>query len=270
MKKEKKKIEFEKYSIKEKLLISCLTGFAASFVLFLFGPIDIYANNMQEFAFTFKDIAAPVILLFFGVAILISGILMLLQRFALNVVSSLPFSLIIAGTLDNMLSKKPMIKSGDVSEFSNAEYYKMVLIFVIVFIAFLYLSIFLTKKWKNVVIFLSVLLIGMNGASLVTDFVNKDLAHDNDINCDYVLSQKGLSTVASDENIIYILFDRFDNTYVDMVEEKYPGFFDDLEGFTYFDSAISQYTRTFPGVPYMISGNDFKAQMSAPEYLDTT
>ena len=268
MKKEKKKIEFEKYTVKEKLLISCLTGFTASFILFLFGPIDIYANNMQEFPFTFKDIAMPIVALYLVVAVAISAILMLFQRFALNIISSLPFSMIIAGTLDNMLSKKPMMNSGDVSDLSNFDYYKMVFIFIVVFFSLLYLSVFVTKKWKNIVIFLSVLIIGMNSASLVTDFVNKDLLHDNDINCEYVLSQKGLSTVSDKENIIYILFDRFDNTYIDMVLDKYPTFFDDLEGFTYFDSATSVYTRTFPAGCNMISGIDFLANRSPQDYLN--
>ena len=270
MKKEKKKIEFEKYSLKEKLLISCLTGFAVSFVIFLFGPIDIYANNMQEFAFTFKDIALPLFLIFLAGGICITAVLMLFQRFLLNIISSIPVSLIIASIIDGVINRSPKIVSGDVAETSNAEFNTMVIIYGICFFGFAYLSVLFTKKWKNIIAFLCVLLIGMNGASLASDFINKDLIHDNSINCDYVLSKNGIDTVSKNENIVYFLFDRFDNNYVDKVKEKYPEFFDDMEGFTYFDSAVSQYTRTFPGVSYMISGNDFTAQMSATDYLDST
>ncbi len=270
MKKDKKKIEFEKYSVKDKLFISCLTGFSTSFVLCFFGPIDIYANNLREFAFTFKDIIFPFILVFLGVAVGIAAVLMLFQRFFLNILSSIPFSVIIASLIDGMVNRSPKIVSGDVAEISDKEYITMVLIFVLCVFGFILLSLFLTKKWKSVVAFLCVLLIGMNGASLVSDFVTKDLIHDNSINCDYVLSKTGIDEVSEKENVIYILFDRFDNRYVKGVQEKYSEFFDDLEGFTYFDSAVSKYTRTFPGVPYMLSGNDFTADISAPDYLDKT
>ena len=269
-KKERKRIEFEKYSLKEKLLISCLTGFAVSFVLFLFGPFDIYANNMQEFAFTFKDIAPMFLLLFLAFAVVISGLLMLLQRFALNIFSSIPISILFAGIIDGIISRRASIISGDVKNLSDAEYYKVMALLIITVLFFVYLSIVLAKKWKSVIAFLCILLIGMNGASLAADFVTKDLIHDNDINCDYVLSQKGLSSVSEKENIIYILFDRFDNEYIDEIKKKDPEFFNDLEGFTYFDCAVSKYTRTFPGVSYMLSGNEYSADMSAQEYLDST
>ncbi len=270
MKKEKKQIEFEKYTFKEKLLISCLTGFTVSFVLCLFGPIDIYANNMQEFAFTFKDMALPVFLLFVGVAVGVAALLMCFQRFILNIISSLPLSLIVASIIEGIINRSPKIISGDVAEASDREYYIMIITYVVCIFGFAFLSICVTEKWKNVVVFLCVLLVGMNGASLVSDFINKDLIHDNSINCDYVLSKDGLDSVSGKENIIYILFDRFDNEYVDSVKEKYPDFFDDLEGFTYFDSAVSTYTRTFPAVPFMISGNEYKAETSAFDYLAST
>ncbi len=269
-KKEKKKIEFEKYTLKEKLLISCLTGFTVSFVLILFGSIDIYSNNIKEFAFTFKDIALPLFLLFIGVAVLISAVLMLFQRIWLNILSSIPISIIISSYVCNFLLSKPMIVSGDATEMSNTEYYIMIVTYVVIIFGTMYLSIFITKKWKSLITFLCVLLIGMNGASLVSDFIKNDLIHDNDISCEYVLSKKGMNEVSEKENIIYILFDRFDNEYIDAVNKEEPGFFDDLEGFTYFDSAVSEHTRTFPAGASMITGNHYTGQMSAEDFLNTT
>ena len=47
----KSALKMEKYNIKEKLLISTLISFAASFMVFIFNPIDIFANNAKEFSF---------------------------------------------------------------------------------------------------------------------------------------------------------------------------------------------------------------------------
>ncbi len=268
MKKEKK-TDIKKYTLKEKLLISCLTGFAVSFVLFLFGPVDIYANNMQEFAFTFKDIVLPILLQFVGVAVLISAFLMLFQKLFLNIVSAMILGIVLSGVVENLLNKNPVIMSGDVTELNTAAFYKFSIIYLVIILFCVYASLFLKEKWKTAVIFLCVLLVGMNGSALVADFVNKDLVHDNDINCEYVLSKKGLDSVSEKENIIYILFDRIDTEYVDFVNnKKYPGFFDDLEGFTYFDSAVSKYTRTFPAVSSMLTGHEYKGDMAGADYLN--
>ncbi len=267
-KKEKKEIVIEKYSVKERLLIAGLTGLAVSFMFFLFGTIDIYANNMAEFAFTFSDIIGPVLITFFVFWIVISAVVFVFNKAVLNIFTAGIFGMIIASYIDNFISGRALITSGDVNGMSQGEYIQMVSVYMIICVSIAVISIALKNKWKNAVVFLSVLIIGMNGASLISDIATKNLLSDNDINCDYVLSTKGIDTVSEQENIIYILFDRFDTNYYKAVVEKYPDYFDDLEGFTLYDSATSVYTRTYPSVPYMISGVPYKAEVSPVDYFD--
>lgn len=266
--KEKKKVIFEKYTKKEKLLIASLTSFAVSFVFLLFGPIDIYANNMKEFAFTFKDVF-PLAFGAFAISfVLMTGVLFLFNRHLLNVLSALLVSLIFASYFDNIVLHAVTVVSGDATGGTIDDMINSLTVYVIFVFIFLAVALILTNKWKNIVVFLCVLLIGMNGASFATDFAKFDLFNDNSFETQNVMVTDGITEVSQQENIIYILFDRFDNRFVEQVREEEPEFFDDLEGFTYFDSATSMYTRTYPGVPYMISGVEYELQCSPTEYFD--
>ena len=96
------KPKFSKYSTKEKTIIAALTSLTMSFVFLLFGPVDIYANNMREFAFSFSDIIGLVALSFVIGFALLFGFLMLFNRYLLNMLSALAFSIIVASYFDNL------------------------------------------------------------------------------------------------------------------------------------------------------------------------
>lgn len=264
----KEKVAFEKYTVKEKVLMSALTSLTMSFVFLLFGPIDIYANNMREFAFAFSDIIGMVLLSFIIGFVVLFGFLMIFNRYFFNMLTALVFSVIVASYLDNLCVNAVTIVSGDATTASYGELVMSFMVYVIITIAIVLISGVLMNKWKKIVVYLSVLLLVMNGASLVTDFAKYNLFADDGIDAEYVLTQKNLTTVSQNENIIYILFDRFDTDYYDKVVEDNPDFFNDLDGFTFYDSATSMYTRTFPGVPYMISGVEYELQCSPTEYFD--
>ena len=87
---------------------------------------------------------------------------------------------------------------------------------------------------------------------------------DNDPSKAY-LTKQGLDKVATGKNIIIFLVDRFDVSYYNDIISKDPGFFDDLDGFTYFSDNITLWSRTWPAVPTMITGidNDFSTGASA-------
>jgi hypothetical protein len=74
-----------------------------------------------------------------------------------------------------------------------------------------------------------------------------------------VLTIKNLDTLATENNIVVFIVDRFDHTYMDKALKECPEIFEDLEGFTHFDDYITLYPRTYPGVPHIVTGveNDF-------------
>ena len=82
------------------------------------------------------------------------------------------------------------------------------------------------------------------------------------------LTKQGLDQVSTGKNIVIFLIDRFDVSFYNSLIDSKPDFFDRLDGFTYFSDNISLYSRTYPGVPTMITGVDIDFnEMSASQYF---
>ena len=84
---------------------------------------------------------------------------------------------------------------------------------------------------------------------------------------EYTLTFENLGELGAAHNVVYFVIDRFDWEYYERAREHAPEIFYNLDdgGFTYFNDAISLYPRTFPSIPYMITGveNDFSESRAA-------
>lgn len=270
MKKDKKtkSLNMGKYSLKEKLLISLLTSFAASFIVFVFNPIDIFANNAQEFSFALNDFILPLLLCFLVCFVAVFGILMIFNKHLLNTITSVILSIFVSSYIYNLTFGKGIFVSGDIRiDLTEAQNAYFIILGITIYVMFL-LGLFLKKQWKNICIFLCVLLIAMNSATLVTDFTAKNAAKTNGANVEYALTEKNMFNVSDKENIVYFLFDRFDKIFYDEVVEKYPDYFSKtLDGFTYFDNAVSTFSRTYPAVAGLITGVTYDGKTNADDYF---
>lgn len=262
------KINIE-YSKNDRLIMAVLTALSVSFTYFFYGPINIYSNNKAEFIFTFKDFILPITLAFIGAFIILTIFVYLHKSFKINVITAAIISLFISGIIDNNLINKVVYTSGDASPLSRRNLIIFFVTYFVIFYATIFVSVLLKEKWKSVLIFLCVLLFGSNAAVTVSDFATKDLIHDTDINCNYVASEKGLYEASDKENIIVILFDRMDTKYYDSVVKKYPDYFDNMKGFTLYDSATTTYSRTFPAVSSLITNKLYLNDVPPEEYFKT-
>ena len=84
----KSRAKMNKYTTKEKVLISALVSFVFSFIIFLFNPIDIVANNAQEFSFALSDIIGGILLSFFASFAILFAVLMIFNKYILNIITS--------------------------------------------------------------------------------------------------------------------------------------------------------------------------------------
>ena len=129
------------------------------------------------------------------------------------------------------------------------------------------------KLIKTISIFLCVLLIGMQGAALVSesiDYSNKLEKVGLDITNDagYILTTKGLYEVSKNKNVIVLVLDRFDISYYEDVVEKDPEFFNQLEDFTLYLDNVALYARTYPAIATMVTGVDTDFSKTASEYFN--
>ena len=264
----KSRAKMNKYTTKEKVLISALVSFVFSFIIFLFNPIDIVANNAQEFSFALSDIIGGILLSFFASFAILFGVLMIFNKYILNIITSLLLSVFISDYIYNLTVGKGTLVSGDV----RIDYGKSTTIFLIIIIAVAYVlflaGVLLKNKWKNICAFICVLLIAMNSATLVSDFATKDFLNKNGAAINYALSEKNLFGVSKKENVVYFLFDRFDTKFYDEVVNDNPNYFSkSLDGFTYFDNAVSTFSRTYPAVAGLITGVTYDGNTPSNEYF---
>lgn len=264
----KSALKMEKYNLKEKLLISILISFAASFVIFIVNPIDIFANNAQEFSFALGDFILPLLLCFLVCFAAVFGFLMIFNKQLLNIFTSVILSIFASSYIYNLTIGKGTFVSGDVRiDLNKAQNAYFIILGITIYIMLL-LGLFLKKQWKNICVFLCVLLIAMNSATLLTDFTAKNAAKTNGAKVEYALTEKNMFNVSDKENVVYFLFDRFDKIFYDEVVEKYPDYFSKtLDGFTYFDNTVSTFSRTYPAVTGMITGVTYDGKTSADEYF---
>lgn len=264
----KSRAKMNKYTTKEKVLISALVSFVFSFIIFLFNPIDIVANNAQEFSFALSDIIGGILLSFFASFAILFAVLMIFNKYILNIITSLLLSVFISDYIYNLTVGKGTLVSGDV----RIDYGKSTTIFLIIIIAVAYVlflaGVLLKNKWKNICAFICVLLIAMNSATLVSDFATKDFLNKNGAAISYALSEKNLFGVSKKENVVYFLFDRFDTKFYDEVVNDNPNYFSkSLDGFTYFDNAVSTFSRTYPAVAGLITGVTYDGNTPSNEYF---
>lgn len=136
-------------------------------------------------------------------------------------------------------------------------------IFVGVFIAKHYVG----NRWKNMITFLSIAMIVMQLSGGLSLILTQDEMRTKNALSDY-FSNDGLYEVASEENIIVFVLDKYDEEYMREVLREEPDFLQPLQGFTYFPDTVSQFSRTYPSITYMLTNNTFFELPENTNYSD--
>lgn len=277
----KQKSVYRAYTRKEKLVPSILLALFGPLTLLLCGPFEIYANNMAEFKFVLWDFWMLCGLGAMLVAAALFAILMLLRGRAFDVVygALLGLSLMIF-VQGNYLSYGVDSLAGDgVGEtISLAAGVVNVVIWVIV-IAACVTAILLLHRFRDTVRLIStvalVALMGMTFVSFLTISLTTDVyttdksAYGDSGKSEEVLTVKNLDTLATENNVVFFIVDRFDHTYFEEAIKECPEIFDSLEGFTHFSDYVTRYPRTYPAVTHIVTGEEVDFTGTRLDYLHT-
>ena len=256
----------DKRSFSSRLKLAALAAFTFAFTFFLFGPFDIYLNNMSFFAFSGKYMVLPVLLAGLGIFAGLTLVLSLLRGRLYNYALSILFGLTVAGYLQGTLLN---IDHGslDGSDIIWQEYRLEamlgLLFWGIVVLIPLALQYFSKKLWRKVISFLCVVLIGAQtvalGVLFVPTLVNGGFG---DASGSGYLTREDIYHVSGQKNVVVFMLDRFDKTYADhqlngdpsIKKKPDPAIAEGLKGFTYYENFTGSYTRTYPSVVYLLTG----------------
>lgn len=274
-------------SLKKRLPRALLAGFCAGLTFFLFGILDIFAGNREELLFSFSDFGLYIILIALGVSLALAAAIAFLPEVPSNVVFGVIVWLCLMGYVQALFLNGAGVLNGDTGQSVDVGFAIIDgAIWLIVGALCIFGAIKMKKKnvIKTVASILLIVLLAMQAtgcvmqaneitrspfetASANTEQTEPASSESTPARADVekaYLTREGLTEVSSGKNIIVFVVDRFDVTYCDDVFASEPNFFNDLDGFTYFDDNISLYSRTYPGVTTLVTGvdNDFSGTMS--------
>lgn len=253
------------------LMPGILVSMATSFMMCYYAPLEVYMNNQDEFWFDYSVLQPQVLKMMLG----LFAILMLVN-IAVYVLNKKVYKLL---TLLEIVCFVILYIHGnffaadlppmDGTTIVWAEYYgkfrDSMLICLITLIVFSLCYKFLSsKKYFNVISFISVLISLMLMISLI------NITHKTNGKAvkqvDYIVSKNNEFNYSTQENFIIFVVDAFDSATFQSVIEEYPEYKSLFEGFTYYPDTVCAYPFTSRSIPFILSGEWFENQTNVKEY----
>ena len=120
------------------------------------------------------------------------------------------------------------------------------------------------KKRMRLAAYIGLTLVVMQSAALVSEFLTSEAGGEEH---PAVLTSKDLYAVGSHDNIVVIVLDTFDVRHIEFLAENNDPVLEELDGFTFYDNAVSPYPKTATSVPYMLTGQIYRNERYYPEHL---
>ncbi|MBR4628276.1 MAG: sulfatase-like hydrolase/transferase [Ruminococcus sp.] len=245
-----------------------LLCFAVCFAVFVLSPLYAIGDNQIDFPLTAAEILPPVMLAGGVFALLLSGVLLILKRFAGKVyifASRLLVGFIAAFFVQAVfLNSSTTAMTGYKASYAeiNAELVADTLIYLLVISAPMILHCIaakhpLSKKMsamdRKAVLAVSAAALAVQLCWAGIKAAKTDLSQYGGRFNGY-LSYSQTMSLSEKGNVVVILSDRLDGNYLDTMLEKYPDIADKFSGFTYYQNNVSHSTNTFPSVAQMLTG----------------
>ncbi len=248
-------------NIRGRIITSLLCGLTPALALILRPVISFYLSNEGEFWFRLGDVLPDILLVFLGAAVFATLIHFLLpdgRRLSLRLWFA---AAVAAGTLcafiqDHFLSGYLPALTGEEIDWSIYSGWNRISLVLWggIFVAFLLLVIFRPRFMKGTVYALLALLLCSETIIGVVDIATAK--HENRRIGTY-FNQKGMYETSAEGNIVVLVTDTFEATYMNEILEKYPDCKDFLQDVTYYDNTSGISVFTYFSYPKILTGQDF-------------
>ena len=252
-----------------RLRLNAVSALVFSLTLFFIAPVQIYLNNIDEFWFRLDLFGWQTLLVATGVFI----VLFLFGIVTRGKILDLYVSVLIGLTLvvylqGNFLNISYGRMSGEKIAWEKYGTYAIfnTLICTIILHIPSVLRVFSRRIWERFIVFISVLLIGMQIVGIIGLYIPyREKQKDSII---YALNWEGVSDYSTQENLILIIVDSYDQLYFQEFLAAHPETRDYFDGFTeYRNTAGISSTTVFSMTP-MLTGKTFKwEEESYSDYL---
>ena len=240
------------------------------FNIIIFAPIEVFYTNQKEFWFSITDFLPIIAIWFFSFAMIGLIIYLVFKKKFLNIVTYILFSaffgLYIQGNflnfgyspIDGMSPNwDSMVLKGIINT----------IIWIVIFVTPFIFKILKKEKLFNLISScIALLVIGMQISTIGVLVIANSGKKEKEMR--YGLNNSNIFNLSKEENIVVMMADTFEGTYMNQILEKNPEYKEKLKDFIYFDNCSTTCFYTFSSMPIMLTGEDLKIGKNLKENLE--
>lgn len=245
---------------------------ALSFLLTLYGPLELYFTNIREFHFDFYALFPELIKLFFlfaAVGLLSFGFCYALHIRLYNIVLTTAAVGFVCTYVQGMfLSGHLPPLDGRAIRWS--EYLSQDIVSIVLWLAVATIAILLVRRLATATVYklitgLSLFLSAILLVTVVTVGIqNNGLAPKSEA----ILTKDHEFEMSTDQNFIIFIVDAVDSaTFHQLLQSDDPQFGDILEDFTYYPNTVGAYPFTQESIPFILTGAWYENQEDFPSFV---
>lgn len=261
---------YDKRSWKARLQISLLCAFTFCFTFILFGPFELYLQNVDGLNFGFTDVIFSLLPVGLIVCIMFTLIFMLLHGKIFNYALSVLFVISLAGYIQGFININHGVLDGSSISWQDYKFAMLgnCLLWLFIILAVFFVLYFNKEIWQYFIKITCFIIIFAQTAALVTLIIDTDFNIDtNATESDMYISTSGIYDVAEQNNVIIFLIDRCDSSFVNNLIEQHPEWNSYLNGFVNYHNFTGSYMRTWPSVVYFLTGMEWDSDLAWWQYF---
>lgn len=235
----------------------CVDLFCTLTILF-FSPLEVYYGNVNQFLFSIGEIWWIMAGTAAVAAVIMTAVKCLFPRRVALILNAVTFGGTLCAYVQAMLLNGKMSSlTGEEVEYDLTTIIGDLAIWVLILAAVMTACVLLIRRRgekgartvRNALVFASLTLIVMQLTGFLTNF----FSYPTVIRERYLSNEKQFELSEKDNTLVFII-DTLDGRDLEEARKKYPDIFDGLDGFTYYPDATSTHSRTYPSIPYLLTG----------------
>ncbi|SDI90163.1 hypothetical protein SAMN04487760_101146 [Lachnospiraceae bacterium G41] len=252
---EKKYEKYNKSLLSDRYIFFLPYVFLFLFIFFI-QPCDIYLNNYDEIPISLWDSFISMIY-YFPVFLLFLFLLVCLPTFIVKIITAIFSSFIVCSYIQLLFFNKYIgLLIGGNYIWRDHKTYSLINLSICLFIILVAVIFLCFSKTNKIYIYLNIAIIFILFTSLSYLFIvsPKESIISRSEKDFYYFDSTEQFTVGNDENVIFLIADAVDNSFVKTILNDDPSFFDELSDFTLYSNTCSVYDWTSYSVPQMLYG----------------
>ncbi len=221
-------------------------------------PLEIYVGNKDELLFSISDFL-PILLGIAAVGIILGTLIFsVLPEKIYKPLYVLTFAFALMSYIQNMFLNSTLMRDdGGKMEWDKLQG-KMVantIIWVVVFAIVIVLSLTILKKnYIKVYSYIALAITFLELTAIASMLLSNPWKKPEDAH--FSLSGEYQYSLASGDNIVILILDRYSNGHFESLMEDHPEYLGKFKDFTYYNNMDSHYAYTFPAVQHLLTGVD--------------